>query len=175
MKLSYSNPFPKHTLSLLAKVWLMYIFLAVGAVYGVAYFLQVYIAITKNRAEISQVQGHIYSYEAKRIEKRIEHTKQILTDMRSKAVYTLNVRDSIKGVLEMIPDSITIKSITIDYSSLVLQGIVPSKENFKSTIQQRLNSIFENSHVEFTRLSNGWYSFISINSSVLPFIEKAHD
>ncbi|BEG56955.1 Membrane protein [Helicobacter sp. NHP21005] len=173
MKFSYSKPFPKHMFGLLTKIWLFYILLSMGVVYGLTYFLQKYIEITKNRAEVSQVQGYIYSYENRRLEERIERTKQTLKSMRSKAAYTINTKDSIKGILEMIPDSITIDSITIDYSSLVLKGVVPSKENFKQTIQQRLDSIFENSHVVFTPLGNGWFSFVSTNSSVLPFIEKA--
>ncbi|BCZ17380.1 Membrane protein [Helicobacter sp. NHP19-003] len=173
MKFSYSKPFPKHILGPLAKVWIFYILLSVVIVWGLTRFLQKYIEITKNQTEISQVQGHIYSHENRRLEERIERTKQTLKSMRGKATYTVNVKDSIKGVLEMIPDSITIESITIDYSSLVLKGVVPSKEDFKNTIQQRLDSIFENSHVVFTPLNNGWYSFISTNSSVLPFIEKA--
>ncbi|BCZ19267.1 Membrane protein [Helicobacter sp. NHP19-012] len=175
MKFSYSKPFPKHMLDLLAKIWLFYILLSMGVVYGLTYLLQKYIEITKSRTEISQVQGRIYSHESHYVQERIEHTRQALKSAQSKASHITSTKDSIRGILEIIPDSITINSITIDYSSLVLKGVVPSKEVFKRTIQQRLNSIFENSNVKFYPLSNGWFSFVSINSSVLPYIEKASD
>ncbi|CRF41385.1 hypothetical protein [Helicobacter ailurogastricus] len=173
MKLSYSKPFPKHVLGLLTKIWIFYILLSVGVVYGLTYFLQEYIKVTQTHARISQVQADIYNHEADRIKESIERTKKTIQTLQSRATYAVNAKDSIQGVLEIIPDSITISSITIDYSRLVFQGVVPSKEIFKNTIQQRLDSIFENSHVEFTPLGNGWYKFISTNSSDLPFIEKA--
>ncbi|BCD50011.1 hypothetical protein [Helicobacter suis] len=172
MKLSYRNPVVKRMVSSLTKIWIFYIVLSMLAIYATAYALQKYTWLVARNVEILKVQSSIYNHETLRLKKDITNTMQTLQGVQDKSNYIVNIKESIKGVLEMIPDSITIQSITIDYSSLTLKGIVPSKQSFELTIQQRLDSIFENSHVEFYPLSNGWFSFVSINSSVLPFIAK---
>ncbi|WP_240333295.1 hypothetical protein [Helicobacter suis] len=175
MKFSYRDPIDKRMVSSLTKVWIFYITLSVLAIYGTTYALQKYTWLVARNVEILKVQSGIYSHETLRLREDINKTMHTLQGVQDKSNYIINIKESIRGVLEMIPDDITIQSITIDYSSLTLKGVVPSKQSFELTIQQRLDSIFENSHVEFYPLSNGWFSFVSINSSVLPFIAKKAD
>ncbi|WP_120944111.1 MULTISPECIES: hypothetical protein [Helicobacter] len=172
MRYSYSKPHAKHMVSPHTKVWVFYMVLAVGLSVWMAHFLNQESRVANHRSEIAQVESNIYGHESQRVRSKHKQLEKRVQEVDHKKVYILNVRDSIKGILEIIPDSITIQSITIDYSSLTIKGIVPSKEVFQLSLQQRLNSIFENSQVSFYPMGNGSFRFVSNNSSVIPFIDK---
>ncbi|WP_104628445.1 hypothetical protein [Helicobacter bizzozeronii] len=176
MKFSYSKPTPKHMVDLLTKVWVFYMCLSLCLIWGLAYFLRHYTKATNRATDVYQIEGNIYNHRDKRLKQEILQVAQAVQSIKDKSAYTTNIKESVKGILSIIPDVITIQSITIDYSSLTtIKGIVPSKDTFKATLQQRLDAIFENSHTEFTPLKNGGLRFVSTNSSVLPFIDQKGD
>ncbi len=160
---------------LLTKVWVFYMCLSLCLIWGLAYFLRHYTKATNRATDVYQIEGNIYNHRDKRLKQEILQVAQAVQSIKDKSAYTTNIKESVKGILSIIPDVITIQSITIDYSSLTIKGIVPSKDTFKATLQQRLDAIFENSHTEFTPLKNGWLRFVSTNSSVLPFIDQKGD
>ncbi|WP_121021049.1 hypothetical protein [Helicobacter vulpis] len=169
---SYSKPHTKHMVSPHTKVWVFYMILAVALSAWMAHFLNQEARAAGHRSEIAQVESNIYGHESERVRGKHKELERRVREVDHKKIYILNIKDSIKGILEIIPNSITIQSITIDYSSLVIKGIVPSKEVFQLSLQQRLNSIFENSQVTFYPMGNGWFRFVSHNSSTVPFIDK---
>ncbi|MFC3847062.1 hypothetical protein ACFOPX_00730 [Helicobacter baculiformis] len=169
---SYSKPSTKYMVSLHTKVWIFYMLLAVGLSAWMGYFLEQRTFISAQQSKIFQVESSIYGRETNILKAKHQEINKKLKEMAHRAIYTIDIENAIKGVLEIIPDFITIHSITIDYSSLTIKGIVPSKEAFQMSLQQRLNSIFENSQVVFYPMGNGWFKFISKNSSTTPFIDK---
>lgn len=175
MKLSYSKPTSKHMVDLLTKIWVFYTLLSLGLVWGLSRFLWHHSLLTSHTSDVYQIEGSIYNHRNGRLKEEMLHVMQTIQGVKSRSAYTINIKESIRGVLSIIPDAITIQSITIDYASLTIKGVVPSKDTFKSTLQQRLDAIFENRHTEFTPLNNGWYRFVSTNSSLLPFIEQKGD
>ncbi|WP_104751198.1 hypothetical protein [Helicobacter salomonis] len=175
MRFSYSKPHGKHMVRPHTKIWVFYMLLAVGLSVLMARFLDREIVASSHQSEITLIESSIYGHVSERLKDRRKEIEKKVEETAHRAVYTTNIRDAIKGILEIIPDSITIQSITIDYSSLVVKGVVPSKEAFQLSLQQRLNSIFENSQVAFYPMGNGWLRFVSHNSSTMPFIDKGNE
>ncbi|WP_104750477.1 hypothetical protein [Helicobacter cynogastricus] len=174
MRYSYSKPGTKRMVSLHTKVWVFYMVLAICLSAWAGHFLEQNTESSNQESAIAQMQNSIYGHEIDRLKIRQETIKKQLQDVAYRVVYNANIKSAIKGILQIIPDSITIQSITIDYSSLVIKGVVSSKEAFQLSLQQRLNSIFENNQVTFYPISNGW-RFVSSSSSSTSFIEKRGD
>lgn len=70
---------------------------------------------------------------------------------------------AIKNLFDLIPEQITINSITLTDKILTLKGITPSKELYVFLLETPLKAIFLESKVDFFVLPSGWYNFVSVN------------
>jgi hypothetical protein len=73
------------------------------------------------------------------------------------------MKDSIKNLLDLIPDPITLSSISFDKNRLIIYGITPTKEIYNMLMLPPLESIFTETNTSFYQLPNGWYRFKSEN------------
>jgi hypothetical protein len=89
--------------------------------------------------------------------------KSILT---SKALYERNIffHNSIKNILNLVPDKITLSKIEMDKKQLTIYGDTPSKDTYNLLMLAPLRSIFDQSFTSFFLQENGWYKFVSYNS-----------
>jgi hypothetical protein len=72
-------------------------------------------------------------------------------------------KDSIKNVLEIIPEDIFISRMESTSNSLRIYGYTPTKEIYYYLMSPPLVSIFDKSGVIFTPKAGGGFGFISMN------------
>lgn len=91
------------------------------------------------------------------INKSIE-TSSILQDRN------LFFLSSIKNILQLVPDKITISKLQMKEKELIIYGITPTKDMYNLLMLAPLKSIFDKSYTSFYLQDNGWYKFVSYNS-----------
>ncbi|WP_187847574.1 hypothetical protein KVD72_05585 [Helicobacter pylori] len=165
MRFSYIEPRAKYLVSKLSKIWIFYIFLSLLLVGGLVGFMHHAINNTQNDASSLTIQERLYRHEISRLQIKTDETLQLIKEAKKRLNYNDDVRDVLQGLLNIVPDSITINSIEIDQQSVVISGKAPSKEAFYFLLQNKLNPMFDYSSVEFFPLSDGWFNFVSSNSS----------
>ena len=69
----------------------------------------------------------------------------------------------IKNLLDLIPDPITLTSISFDKNKLIIYGITPTKDIYNMLMLPPLESIFTKTKTYFYQMNNGWYKFKSEN------------
>jgi len=80
------------------------------------------------------------------------------------------IKDSIKNLFALIPDSIHLVKAEIGKKTLKLFGYTPSKEIYNNLLLPPLKSIFTKSTVVFYPIGSGWYKFVSTNTSQEEFV-----
>jgi len=73
------------------------------------------------------------------------------------------LKQSIKNLLDLIPDPITLNACKLDKNRLILYGITPSKDIYNLLMLPPLESIFTDTKTYFYQMPNGWYRFKSEN------------
>ncbi len=73
------------------------------------------------------------------------------------------IKTSIKNLLDLIPDPITLDKFLLSKNKLIIYGITPTKDVYNMLMLPPLESIFESTKTYFYQLPNGWYKFKSIN------------
>ena len=74
------------------------------------------------------------------------------------------IKDSIKNLLDLIPDPVTLNKFLLKKDSLIIYGITPTKDVYNLLMLPPLESIFSNTKTIFYQMPNGWYKFKSINT-----------
>ena len=74
------------------------------------------------------------------------------------------IKDSIKNLLDLIPDPVTLNKFLLKKDSLIIYGITPTKDVYNLLMLPPLESIFNNTKTIFYQMPNGWYKFKSINT-----------
>jgi len=89
--------------------------------------------------------------------------------IKEKTIYEdINVKNgllkqSVKNLLDLIPDPITLNACKLDKNRLILYGITPSKDIYNLLMLPPLESIFTDTKTSFYQMPNGWYRFKSEN------------
>ncbi|PAF44684.1 hypothetical protein [Helicobacter sp. 11S02596-1] len=171
MRLSFLKPRPKYIVTKITKIWVFYIIVSLGMMFGFLLLLESQILLSHKR--IAEYQSKQASYQSK-IVKMQAYQSRILSEtdlLKQRQIHNLVVRDAIRNLFNIIPDQITIDYIEIGNDSLLIKGATPSKEVFKFLLQDPLKAIFGKSSVSFFALSNGWYNFVSTSHSSISIIE----
>lgn len=74
-----------------------------------------------------------------------------------------SLTNAIQNLFDLIPEQITINSISLTDQSLIIKGITPSKELYTFLLDPSLKAVFAQSRVDFFVLPSGWYNFVSVN------------
>jgi len=73
------------------------------------------------------------------------------------------IKQSVKNLLDLVPDPITLNKFNLNQNELIIYGITPTKDVYNLLMLPPLESIFEKTKTYFYQLPNGWYKFKSIN------------
>jgi hypothetical protein len=160
---SFTTPKQKPLIKEDTKLWIVFI--------GISIILYTVFALFLETKTV------IYNKETESYNKEIISLKQKIMDISSekqfiykqKTLYEdINVKnslmkDSIKNLLDLIPDPITLNSIYFDKNKLIIYGITPTKEIYNMLMLPPLESIFTETKTDFYQMSNGWYKFKSEN------------
>ncbi|WP_104714078.1 hypothetical protein [Helicobacter cetorum] len=169
---SYILPKPKYLVSKLSKIWIFYLILSFGVVFGLVWFVKNATKHTNSNATTLETQELIYRHEISRLQVKTTQTLQLIKEAKKRLDYNDNVKDILRGLLNIVPDSITISSVEMGQQNIVIKGKTPSKEAFYFLFQNKLNSMFDYSQAEFFPLSDGWYNFVSTSSSNTALIKN---
>jgi len=160
---SFTSPKQKPLIKEDTKLWLIFI--------GVSIILYVTFAL------FLEIKTIIYNKDTESYNKQIISLKQQLLDIQSQKQFIYKqktlyedimvknslMKDSIKNLLDLIPDPITLSSISFDKNRLIIYGITPTKEIYNMLMLPPLESIFTQTNTDFYQMNNGWYKFKSEN------------
>lgn len=73
------------------------------------------------------------------------------------------MKESIRNLFDLVPDTITLSRAELDEKSLILYGMTPNKETYEYMLHAPLRSIFHRTYSSFYPIENGWYQFVSTN------------
>ena len=90
----------------------------------------------------------------------IEAEKRLYEDI---VIKNSVIKTSVKNLLDLIPDPITLDKFLLSKNRLIIYGITPTKDIYNMLMLPPLESIFEKTTTYFYELPNGWYRFKSIN------------
>lgn len=175
MKYSFIAPRSKHLISgelrlalfffmvSIAMVLLAYFFLA----YKTARFTEEHNSFASNMTHLEESTSALEK-EIATIEIEVKIAEQISTN-------NTVIKESIRNLFDLVPDSITLNRAELDEKSLVLYGITPNKDAYEFMLHAPLRSIFHRTYTSFYPIENGWYNFVSTNyledESVMEVVE----
>lgn len=73
------------------------------------------------------------------------------------------MKESIRNLFDLVPDTITLTRAELDEKSLILYGLTPNKDTYEYMLHAPLRSIFHRTYTSFYSVENGWYRFVSSN------------
>jgi hypothetical protein len=160
---SFTKPKPKPLFQEDTKLWLIFISISMGLYIFFAIFLLIKSYLFKKDIKF-------YKNEIVTLNKKLENIKQQKDFiLKQKTLYedimvknTL-LKQSIKNLLDLIPDPITLNACKFDKNKLIIYGITPSKDIYNLLMLPPLESIFTQTNTYFYLMPNGWYRFKSEN------------
>lgn len=164
MKYSFTQPLPKSIISHPTKIWLFYLFLSIGLVYGYGIYLSYQISTIKASTNSEGVD--IIAHD-EFIASANERTRLLQSDIDLEAFnksHNADVNLAIAKLFDIIPDQITINFIELDEKKLTIKGITPTREAYTFLLGAPLKSAFSTSSADFYALPSGWFNFTSIST-----------
>lgn len=165
-RISFVRPKIKYIIAKVTKIWWFYFLVTAFILVAFYMFLKQEIINSGERTEQ-------YREQQKILRNRIGLTDEYFERLVFEATLVHNRidrnnvrRDKLADLLHLIPDKITLHSVELNENSLTLKGVTPSKEFFYFALQDPLKANFGRSNVSFYALSNGWYEFISVSTSI---------
>jgi len=160
---SFTKPKAKPIFKEDTKLWLIFYFISVFLFISFALFLL--------------LKAYFYNKDTQKLNKQTIYLKQQIIKLNSqkeliylqKTLYeniqikNSVIKTSIKNLLDLIPDPITLDKFLLSKNELVIYGITPTKDVYNMLMLPPLESIFESTTTYFYELPNGWYKFKSIN------------
>ncbi|GAB6074315.1 hypothetical protein [Nautilia lithotrophica] len=160
---SFTTPKPKPLLKEDTKLWLVFITISVVLYISFALFLEIK-TILYNK-DIESFNKEIIALKQKIA--KIDSQKQFIYKQKTlyEDIMVKNslMKDSIKNLLDLIPDPITLSSISFDKNKLIIYGVTPTQDIYNMLMLPPLESIFTETKTYFYQMSNGWYKFKSEN------------
>ena len=160
---SFTKPNPKNYFKEDKKLWLIFYFISSFLYISFALFLLLkayfYNKDTQNmqKETIALKQQMIKLSTQKEL---IEAEKTLYEDI---VIKNSVIKTSVKNLLDLIPDPITLDKFLLSKNKLIIYGITPTKDIYNMLMLPPLESIFEKTTTYFYEMPNGWYRFKSIN------------
>ncbi len=161
---SFTKPKPKPLFKEDTKLWLIFYFISVFLFVSFALFLL--------------LKAYFYNKDTQKLNRDTIVLKQKIIKLNTQReliflqktlyenVHVKNavIKTSIKNLLDLIPDPITLDKFLLSKNKLIIYGITPTKDVYNMLMLPPLESIFEKTQTYFYQLPNGWYRFKSINT-----------
>lgn len=163
MKYSIKNSKLKPIISNFNKICIMIYIIVILVIISVTKYFDLY--INNNIKQQIQINKEIIITDDKLIKKNkdiLEYEKKYLDLANDINASNINLKKSIKNILDLVPDDITLYKISLDKNSLIINGYTPNKESYELIFEKTLSSIFNKTNTKFIKNNNG-YDFISYN------------
>ncbi len=161
---SFTKPKPKPLFKEDTKLWLIFYFISVFLFVSFALFLLLK-AYFYNK-DTQKLNRDTIALKQKIIKLNTQRELIFLQKTLYENVHVKNavIKTSIKNLLDLIPDPITLDKFLLSKNKLIIYGITPTKDVYNMLMLPPLESIFEKTQTYFYQLPNGWYRFKSINT-----------
>jgi len=160
---SFTTPKPKPLIKEDTKLWL--IFIGISIILYISFTLFLEIKTVLYNKDINSFNKEIVTLKQKIA--KLDSQKQFIYKQKTlyEDVMVKNslMKDSIKNLLDLIPDPITLSRISFDKNKLIIYGITPTQEIYNMLMLPPLESIFTETKTYFYQMNNGWYTFKSEN------------
>lgn len=168
MIFSFTSPTHKPILTPITKSWLICIMASTLVVMGIWLILS--------------YQTDAFVNQSNTIDQEINRQENTKTDLVNKLDF-LNMQisevaaikgentiliNAIENLFGLIPDQITLNTISLTDNTLTIKGITPSKELYTFLLESPLKAIFSETNADFFVLPSGWYNFVSISKVINP-------
>ena len=160
---SFIKPKAKPLLKEDTKLWL--IFIGISTILYILFALFLTIKAYLYKKEINSFNEKVTNLqkEISKIDKDIQFIYKQKSLYEELMIKNSLMKDSVKNLLDLIPDPITLNSIFFDKNKLIIYGITPTKEIYNMLMLPPLESIFAKTKAYFYQMKNGWYKFKSEN------------
>ncbi|TXE88357.1 hypothetical protein FPD38_03400 [Campylobacter volucris] len=171
MKYSLIEPKAKPVFNLFTRIWIYFTLISVSLilmVFMIVIFKSSYafIQLNNKQEELTQILSQIENNKLKFAELQKQNFQAVAVvgddDEDGK---NLTLLKSVRNLFTLVPKDISLDEVIIKDDSLTLRGITPTKEMFSLLLEAPLKSIFTISKTSYYPLENGWYRFVSINTS----------
>jgi len=161
---SFTKPKKKPLFKEDTKLWLVFITVSVFLYVSFSAFLLIK-AYFYNKST-QDMNKEIVLLKQKIIKLNLEKENILLQKSLYENIITKNsvIKESVKNLLDLVPDPITLTKFMLSNNKLIIYGITPTKDIFNLLMLPPLESIFENTKTYFYQMPNGWYRFKSINT-----------
>jgi len=160
---SFTTPKQKPLIKEDTKLWLIFIGISIVLYISFALFLEM--KTTLYNSDTDSFNQEIISLKQKL--SKINEEKQFIYKQKTlyEDIMVKNslMKDSIKNLLDLIPDPITLSSISFDKNKLIIYGITPTQDIYNMLMLPPLESIFTQTKTYFYQTKSGWYKFKSEN------------
>lgn len=172
MAYSFIYPKPKAIFRRETKIWFAYTILALMCI--IVFDRLVEYQTSQKRIEYMKIQEEIQEVKLKSIVVRdyIERLNYEVKLGEGIETYNRGLKDALINLLNLVPDQITTRSMELEYDSLTLRGLTPSKEVYKFLLEAPLRAIFTRTKVKFYPLASGWFNFVSVSKNPPPVSPK---
>jgi hypothetical protein len=160
---SFIKPKPKPLLKEDTKLWLIFIGISVILYISFGLFLEIKTILYNKDTESFNQEIVSLKHKLANIEKEKQFIYTQKTLYEDIMVKNSLMKDSIKNLLDLIPDPITLTSISFDKNKLIIYGITPTQDIYNMLMLPPLESIFTQTKTYFYQMPNGWYKFKSEN------------
>jgi hypothetical protein len=163
VKYSFIAPRSKHLISGELRLALFFFMVSIAMVL-LAYFFLTYKAICFIENHDSYSSNMIHFEESTAIlEKKITTIEAEVKISEQISTNNSVIKESIRNLFDLVPDTITLNRAELDEKSLILYGVTPNKDTYEFMLHAPLRSIFHRTYTSFYPIANGWYNFVSTN------------
>lgn len=165
MTYSFIQPKPKAIFKRATKIWCAYTLLAVACIFGFTEVISY--QKTQKIMEYAKTQDAIQETRLKSVVVRdyIERLNYEIKVGERVQAQNQRLKDALANLFNLIPDQITVRSMEVEYNTLVMKGLTPSREVYKFLLEAPLRAIFTQTRVEFYPLASGWFNFVSFSKT----------
>lgn len=166
MHYSFISPLRKPIFSPITKSWFLCFFFSGAILVGIYFLLgfqtQAFIDQSNNIDQEISKQGNIKGD----LTNQLKYLNTQLDEIKTIQAENTALLGAIENLFGLIPDQITINTISLTDTELTIKGITPSKELYIFLLESPLRAIFTESKVDFFVLPSGWYNFVSVSKII---------
>lgn len=163
MNLSFSTPTSKHILSPLTKSWIACFIASSLAIVGILGLIAFQADSFVQQSNFTEQETLKQRQIEEQLTQQLNHLQAQVKEIQEIKKENTTLISALENLFDLVPDQITINTISLDQDSLTIKGITPSKELYIFLLESPLKAIFAQSKVDFFVLPSGWYNFVSVN------------
>lgn len=163
MKHSFIAPRSKRLVSSELRMVLFFFTVSIVMLLGAYLFLWYKTYDFRQERVLMSAKTAALEHSVQAIEQKISHIEEEAKFSEQVTTGNTVMKESIRNLFDLVPDTITLSRAELDETSLILYGMTPNKDTYEYMLHAPLRSIFHRTYTSFYPIENGWYRFVSSN------------